>query len=137
MTSSPKKKFLVLYLVPTQVMGEWAKTDLETRKTAEEKMRAEWQQWMRDHAAMIAVTEAAGKTKSVASSGISDTLSYIRSSRPSHMTLRQRRSHNTRTCRFRNHQSKSWKSDLWGGRSHPQSIRPLRVSAEGSARAVT
>jgi hypothetical protein len=73
MTSSPKKKFLVLYLVPTQVMGEWAKTDLETRKTAEEKMRAEWQQWMRDHAAMIAVTEAAGKTKSVASSGISDT----------------------------------------------------------------
>jgi hypothetical protein len=77
MTSSPKKKFMVLYLVPAQVMGDWAKTDLETRKTAEEKMRAEWQQWMRDHAGMIAVTEAAGKTKGVTSSGVSDTRNDI------------------------------------------------------------
>ena len=77
MTNSPKKKFLALYLVPAQVMGDWAKTDPETRKAAEEKMRAEWQQWMRDHAPMIAITEAAGKTKSVTSDNISDTRNDI------------------------------------------------------------
>jgi hypothetical protein len=42
MTNSTLKKFLVLYLVPTQVMGDWAKTDPETRKSAEVKMRNDW-----------------------------------------------------------------------------------------------
>jgi hypothetical protein len=72
MTSSPKKRFLGLYLVPAQVMGDWAKTDPEVRKVAEEKMRAEWQQWVHEHAPMIVVTEAAGKTKNITSNGITD-----------------------------------------------------------------
>ena len=77
MITSPKKKFLALYLAPAQVLADWAKTDPITRKAAEEKMRDEWQQWMRDHAPMISITEAAGKTKSITSSGLSDTRNDI------------------------------------------------------------
>jgi hypothetical protein len=72
MTTSPKKKFLALYLVPTHVMENWAKTDPATRKPAEQKMQGDWQRWMSDHAKMITLTEAAGKTKAVASGGIRD-----------------------------------------------------------------
>jgi hypothetical protein len=77
MTNSPKKRFMALYLAPVQVIADWAKTAPETRKAAEEKMRAEWVQWMRDHAPMIAVTEAAGKTKSINLDGVSDTKNDI------------------------------------------------------------
>ena len=77
MSTPPKEKFLVLYLAPAQVLADWAKTDPATRQAAEEKMRAEWQQWMRDHAPMLSMTEAAGKTKSITSSGLSDTKNDI------------------------------------------------------------
>ena len=43
-------KFLVTYLAPASVIEEWKKTDPEKRKAAEEKMRADWVQWMTDHA---------------------------------------------------------------------------------------
>jgi hypothetical protein len=66
------KKFLVLYLVPTTVLADWAKTDPATRKTAETKMQGDWQRWMGEHAKMITVTEAAGKTKVVTATGIDD-----------------------------------------------------------------
>lgn len=72
MSNATKSRFLVLYLVPRQVMGDWAKTDPETRKAAEETMRSAWQKWMRDNAPMLTSTEAAGKTKSITSAGISD-----------------------------------------------------------------
>ena len=72
MTTSTLKKFLILYLVPTDVISEWAKTDPATRKPAEEKMRAEWGRWMGEHAKMITLTEAAGKTKAVTAAGIGD-----------------------------------------------------------------
>lgn len=72
MANSSLKKFLVLYLVPTDVMADWAKTDPATRKAAEQKMQGDWQRWMADHAKMITVTEAAGKTKAVTSAGIGD-----------------------------------------------------------------
>jgi hypothetical protein len=71
-TTATLKKFLVLYLVPVSVMAEWAKTDPATRRAAEEKMQAEWQRWMGEHAKMISVIEAAGKTKAVTSAGIAD-----------------------------------------------------------------
>jgi hypothetical protein len=63
MTTSTLKKFLILYLAPTDVISEWAKTDPATRKPAEETMRAEWGRWMGEHAKMITLTEAAGKTR--------------------------------------------------------------------------
>jgi len=77
MNTSMKKKFMVLYLVPSQVMADWAKTDPETRKSAEEKMRNDWQRWMGEHAKMITLTEAAGKTRGVTEAGIADTKNDI------------------------------------------------------------
>jgi hypothetical protein len=59
-------------------MADWAKTDLETRKPAEEKMRSDWERWMGDHANLISVTEAAGKTKvATAATGVTDTKNDI------------------------------------------------------------
>ena len=77
MTTSAQKKFLVLYLAPPNVVAEWAKTDPAVKKAAEDKMRAEWQRWMSEHAKMITSTEAGGKTKAVTSGGISDTKNDI------------------------------------------------------------
>jgi hypothetical protein len=77
MTTSTLKKFLVLYLTPAEVLSDWAKTDPSTKKAAEEKMRSEWERWMGDHARMITVTEAGGKTKVITSAGIKDTKNDI------------------------------------------------------------
>lgn len=72
MASAPRKKFLVLYLVPPDVMADWAKTDPATRKRAEERMQVDWQRWMSEHAKMLTLTEGAGKTKAVTAAGIAD-----------------------------------------------------------------
>ena len=40
-------------------------------------MRDEWQRWMNDHGKMHRLTEAAGKTKAVTSTGIGDTKNDI------------------------------------------------------------
>ena len=72
MKDSQSNKFMALYLVPSSVMADWAKTDPNVRKPAEEKMKAEWQKWMGDHAKMITLTEACGKTKRITASGTSE-----------------------------------------------------------------
>jgi hypothetical protein len=77
MTTSTLKKFLVLYLLPADVLAGWAKTDPATKKAAEQKMQGDWQRWMGNHAKMITVTEGAGKTKVVTSAGIGDTKNDI------------------------------------------------------------
>ena len=77
MASSTPKKFLVLYLVPADVVADWAKTDPATKKTAEQKMQSDWERWMNDHTKIITVTEGAGKTKVVTSAGIGDTKNDI------------------------------------------------------------
>jgi len=46
MTDSKMQRFLVLYLVPSSVMADWAKTDAATRQSAEQKMQAAWKEWM-------------------------------------------------------------------------------------------
>ena len=66
------KRFIALYLVPASVIEDWMKTDPETRKPAEDKMRAAWRQWMSDHAKMIVSTDAGGKTKRVTTDGAAD-----------------------------------------------------------------
>jgi hypothetical protein len=70
-------KFMALYIIPPSVMENWVKTDANTRKAAEDKMKAEWQKWMTDHAKMIKTTEACGKTKQIAANGVSDTKNGI------------------------------------------------------------
>ena len=77
MPTSSQKKFLILYLAPAAVLAEWAKTDPATREAAEQKMRADWNRWMSEHAKMITVTEAAGKTKAVTSAGVGETKNDI------------------------------------------------------------
>ena len=67
------KKFLVLYLMPVAGLEKWKNTDPAITKPAEEKMRMEWGNWMRAHAAHIIETAGAGKTKRVTSEGIVDT----------------------------------------------------------------
>lgn len=77
MVNPTMKKFLVLYLVPAQVMDDWGKTDPETRKAAEEKLRNDWQRWMGDHAKIVTLAEAAKKTMGVTATGIADTKNDI------------------------------------------------------------
>jgi hypothetical protein len=77
MANSNTKRFLVLYLAPATVLDEWAKTDPEKRKVAEEKMRAEWDTWMSAHSKMFISTDVGGKTKRVTSSGLADTRNDI------------------------------------------------------------
>jgi hypothetical protein len=72
MATSTLKKFLVLYLAPAHVLASWAKTDPATKQAAEQKMQGDWRRWMGDHATMITLTEAAGKTKAITSSGVGD-----------------------------------------------------------------
>jgi hypothetical protein len=72
MNATKSNKFIAFYLIPASVMADWGKTDPNTRKAAEEKMKAEWQKWMGDHAKSVKVTEAVGKTKRITASGISD-----------------------------------------------------------------
>jgi hypothetical protein len=77
MTDETKQKFLVLYLIPSSVMADWAKTEPAKRQAEEQKMRAAWGKWMGEHAKMIISTEAGGKTKRITASGISDTKNDI------------------------------------------------------------
>jgi hypothetical protein len=70
-------KFLALYLVPAPVIEDWQKTDPATRKTAEEKMRADWDAWMATHKKIIVSTDAGGKTKRVTPNGVADTKNDI------------------------------------------------------------
>lgn len=91
-------KFLVLFLVPPAVVEDWRKTDPETRKPAEDKMRAEWGAWMGKHGAAISGTEAGGKTKRVATEGVSDTKNDIML-----YCLAEAASHEEATTMFENH----------------------------------
>ena len=77
MTDKAPKKFVALYLAPASVLADWAKTDPEVRKAAEQKMQAEWIKWMSDNAKLITLTEAGGKTKRVTANGVSDTKNDI------------------------------------------------------------
>lgn len=70
--SEGKKKFLVMFLIPAAVIEDWSKTDPAKRQPAEQKMQAEWREWMSNHSGLILSSEAAGKTKRVTSSGVSD-----------------------------------------------------------------
>jgi len=77
MTDANKQKFLVLYLIPSSVVADWAKTDPTIRQAEEQKMQVAWGKWMNEHAKMIISSEAGGKTKRVTQSGVADTKNDI------------------------------------------------------------
>ncbi|MES2225269.1 MAG: hypothetical protein V4480_00480 [Patescibacteria group bacterium] len=66
------EKFLVLYMAPASVIAEWMKTDPDTRKAAEEKMKGKWQEWMKKYEGQVIETAGAGKDKRITSEGITD-----------------------------------------------------------------
>ncbi len=68
------QKFLVVYLAPIEGMEEWMKIDPEKRKAEEDKMKADWDQWMDRHKEKFTEeTTAIGKTKRVTKDGVVDT----------------------------------------------------------------
>ena len=71
------KKFLVLYKAPVAVIEEWMKKPPEERKVEEDKMKSEWDTWMKEHGAALKETAGAGKTKRVTKEGVKDTKNDI------------------------------------------------------------
>lgn len=72
------KKFLVLYMAPNALMREWMQKPAEERKAAEEKMQADWQAWMKEHASVFAdLGGGAGKTKRITKGGTADSTNDI------------------------------------------------------------
>ena len=71
------KRFMVLYLVPTNVIEQWSKTEPAKKKEEEGKMQAAWQAWMREHGKMIVDSGAGGKTQCVTAGKTMDTKNEI------------------------------------------------------------
>jgi hypothetical protein len=72
------KRFLVTYLAPASVITDWKQTDAAQRKEAEQKMQAQWKEWMSSNAKMFAdVGAGVGKTKVVNSQGVADSKNDI------------------------------------------------------------
>ena len=67
------KKFLVLYMIPPSVIDEWMKTPSETRKSEEEKMSRDIQEWLSSRSKMFSDHGAGlGKTLRVTQGRTSD-----------------------------------------------------------------
>ncbi len=72
------KKFLVLFLTPVSVLENWMKTDPAERQATEDKMKVEWQEWVKANKSYIVdIPAGAGKTKVVNKEGVSDTKNNI------------------------------------------------------------
>jgi hypothetical protein len=67
------QKFIVLYMAPVASLEEWLKQDESVRKADEDKMKAEWDEWMLKHGTLLTGgTFGAGKTKRVTKGLVSD-----------------------------------------------------------------
>jgi len=66
------KKFIALYMAPVAVLEEWAKSDAETKKAEEQKMREGWNAWMGKHGSSVKTTEGLGKNTSVTSASAAE-----------------------------------------------------------------
>ncbi len=58
-------------------MEEWMKMPQEARQAEEDKMKAEWGEWMKSTGGKVTETSGAGKTKRVTKEGIADTKNDI------------------------------------------------------------
>lgn len=71
-------KYLVTFLAPASVIDEWQKTEPAKRKAAEDKMMADWKQWMASHAkSFVDFGAGVGKTKRVTPQGSANTRNDI------------------------------------------------------------
>lgn len=71
------QKFLVLYMAPAAMIAEWMQKSPEERKAEEDKMKGEWDAWMKKHGSSLKETAGAGKTKRVTKEGVTDTKNDI------------------------------------------------------------
>lgn len=71
------KKFLILYCMPIVGLEGWMKTDEATRKVAEDKMKADWDVWMKAHGSNILETAGTGKNARVTKAGVSEVKNEI------------------------------------------------------------
>ena len=71
------QKFLVLYLAPVAVLEQWMEKSPEERKKEEDRMKTEWDAWMKAHSSALEETARAGKTKRVTKDGVTDTKNDI------------------------------------------------------------
>ena len=65
-------KFFVTYQMPHTELDAWLKLPETERKTQEQKMQSEWNEWMANHKEAITETAGVGKPKRVTSEGIED-----------------------------------------------------------------
>jgi hypothetical protein len=66
------QKFLVLYCMPAKGLEEWMKLPEAERKSQEESLKKEWDEWAAKNAGAIKETAGAGKTKRVTTGGTTD-----------------------------------------------------------------
>ena len=59
-------------MAPVAVLEEWAKSDAETKKAEEQKMREGWNAWMGKHGSSVKTTEGLGKNTSVTSASAAE-----------------------------------------------------------------
>lgn len=65
-------KFLVTYQMDHTGMDDWMKTPEAERKEQEEKMQAEWNEWMAAHQGVITESAGVGKPKRLTKDGAED-----------------------------------------------------------------
>lgn len=65
-------KFLVTYQMDHTAMDEWMQSPEEQRKEDEQKMQAEWNEWMAAHQSVITESAGVGKPKRLTKDGAED-----------------------------------------------------------------
>jgi len=67
------QKFIVLYCMPIEGLEAWSKVPEAERKSQEDALKAKWDAWLRENAALLAgPTAAVGKTKRVTAGATAD-----------------------------------------------------------------
>jgi hypothetical protein len=66
------KYFTAIYMMPVEGLDAWMQKPEAERKGEEEKMKQDWDMWLKNNASAVKNTIALGKTKRVSQSGIED-----------------------------------------------------------------
>lgn len=64
------KQFLVLYLAPAAVLDAWMQKPESERQAEQDKMKTEWDQWMKTHGKALKQTAGAGRPQKVTGEGV-------------------------------------------------------------------
>ena len=67
------KNFTAIYMMPVLGLEAWMQKPEGERKTVEEAMRKDWDEWLKENNAHVKNTIGLGKTKRISKEGITDT----------------------------------------------------------------